>query len=67
MEAATTEPQEDCLCGLVEELLATEGLLLASVISLLSGTSGLLIAACGGLPPPGERDQPPVGHGRLAH
>ncbi len=43
MEAATTEPQEDCLCGLVEELLAAGGLLLASAISLLLGTSGLLI------------------------
>ena len=43
MEAATTEPQEDCSCGLVEELLAAGGLLLASAISLLSGTSGLLI------------------------
>ncbi len=43
MEAATTEPQEDCSCGLVEELLVSGGLLLASAISLLSGTSSLLI------------------------
>jgi hypothetical protein len=43
VEAATTEPQEDCSCGLVEKLLAAGGLLLASASSILPGTSGLLI------------------------
>jgi hypothetical protein len=53
VEAATSEPQEDCLCGLVEKLLAAGGLLLASASSslllasasssLLAGTSGVLV------------------------
>ena len=43
MEAATTEPQEDFSCSLIEELLVAGGLLLASAISLLSGTRSLLI------------------------
>ena len=53
VEAATSEPQEDCLCGLVEKLLAAGGLLLASASSLLveellaaghlAGTSVLLV------------------------
>ena len=43
VEAATAEPQEDCSCGLVEELLAAGGLLLASASSLLPGPSGLLV------------------------
>jgi hypothetical protein len=44
VEAATAEPQEDCLCGLVAKLVAAGGLLLACASSsLLAGTSGALV------------------------
>ena len=44
VEAATSEPQEDCSCGLVEKQLAAGGLLLASASSLLPSASSSLLA-----------------------
>ena len=48
VEAATSEPQEDCSCGLVEKLLAAGGLLLVSTSSsllLASASSSLLVGS----------------------
>ena len=49
VEAATSEPQEDCSCGLVEKLLAAGGLLLASASSLLPSASSSLLAGTSGV------------------